>query len=65
MTVLAHIQTVIQTTFAWIGEDGNITETRVVNAAVPALTQEAFEKAFTDICAAREQIKQDLAKGAG
>lgn len=65
MTVLAHIQTVIQTTFAWIGEDGNITETRVVNAAVPALSQEAFGKAFTDICAAREQIKQDLTKGVG
>lgn len=63
--MLVHIQTVVQSTFAWVGEDGNITETRVVNAAVPALTQEAFEKAYTDICAAREQIKQDFAKGSG
>lgn len=63
--MLAHIQTVMQSTFAWIGEDGNITETRVVNASVPALTQEAFDKAFADICAAREQIKQDLEKGVG
>lgn len=63
--MLAHIQTVVQSTFAWIGEDGNITETRVVNAAVPTLTQEAFDKAFVDICAAREQLKQDLAKGVG
>jgi hypothetical protein len=63
--MLAHIQTVMQATFAWIGEDGNITETRVVNAAVPALTQEAFDKAYADICEAREQIRQDFTKGAG
>lgn len=63
--MLAHIQTVMQATFAWIGEDGNITETRVVNAAVPILTQEAFDKAYADICAAREQIRQDFTKGAG
>lgn len=63
--MLAHIQTVMQSTFAWIGEDGNITETRVVSAVAPVLTNEAFEKAYADICDAREQIKQDFVKGSG
>lgn len=63
--MLVHIQTVTQSTFAFVGDDGNIVETRVANAVVPVLTQEAFDQVFTDICAAREQLKQDFGKGSG
>lgn len=63
--MLVHIQTVTQSTFAFVGDDGNIVETRVANAVVPVLTQKAFDQVFIDICAAREQLKQDFSKGSG
>lgn len=63
--MLVHVQTVTQTTFAWVDENGNFVETRVVASVVPTLTQDAFDRALVDISAAREQLKQEFAKGSG
>lgn len=61
--MLVHVQTVTQTTFAWVNEDGNISDTRVVASVIPTLTQDAFDRALVDISAAREQLRQEFTQG--
>jgi hypothetical protein len=65
MSMVVHIQTVVQSTFAIVSDDGEIAETRTVTAVVTKLAESEFRAALTNICAAREELKLDLAKGSG
>ena len=58
--MLVHIQTITQSTFGWIDEEGNIKETRTISALVPRLVQSDFEKMLVDLYAAREQLRQEF-----
>ena len=63
--MLVHIQTVTQSTFGWVDDEGNIKETRTVSALVPRLVQSDFEKMLVDLYAAREQLRQEFQEGSG
>ena len=63
--MLVHIQTVTQSTFGWVDEEGNIRETRTVSALVPRLVQSDFDKMLSDLYTAREQLRQEFQEGSG
>lgn len=63
--MIVHIQTVVQSTFAIVGSDGEITETRTVATVATKLAQAEFSQALVHLLAAREELRQELAKGSG
>lgn len=63
MTSVVHIQTVIQTTFGVLDEDGNVIPQQPVQVQVTLFKPEAFSDAYAAIEQARDQAAANMEAG--
>lgn len=58
--MIVHVQTLVQTTFGLVDDDGNIVKTKAVSAAVNKLDEASFVATLNSIVAAKAQVAQEL-----
>ena len=58
--MIVHLQTVVKTTFAIVGEDGEISDTRSVASAVRRLDETEFTQLLENLRSARAEIRNEL-----